>query len=100
MSKLNEIIGAEMARRGAIPFARYMDLALYCPVYGYYESEKDKIGREGDFGECLADRRDGGLGDSIPVGNAEPPIVNIKASPVPFIGPGENENTRAAGGKR
>jgi len=26
-----------------------MDLALYCPVYGYYESEKDKIGRAGDF---------------------------------------------------
>ena len=26
-----------------------MELALYCPVYGYYESEKDKIGRAGDF---------------------------------------------------
>ena len=26
-----------------------MELALYCPVYGYYESEKDKIGRKGDF---------------------------------------------------
>lgn len=26
-----------------------MDLALYCPVYGYYEKEKDRIGRQGDF---------------------------------------------------
>lgn len=26
-----------------------MELALYCPVYGYYEAEKDKIGRRGDF---------------------------------------------------
>lgn len=26
-----------------------MELALYCPVYGYYEKEGDKIGRSGDF---------------------------------------------------
>ncbi len=26
-----------------------MRLALYCPVYGYYEKEEDKIGRNGDF---------------------------------------------------
>jgi len=26
-----------------------MELALYCPDYGYYESERDKIGRAGDF---------------------------------------------------
>ena len=38
-----------MSRDGTIPFARFMELALYCPVYGYYESEKDKIGRAGDF---------------------------------------------------
>lgn len=41
-----------------------MELALYCPVYGYYETEGDKIGRRGDyftsvsvgrlFGELLA----------------------------------------------
>ncbi|MEY2428439.1 MAG: hypothetical protein QOJ40_1324, partial [Verrucomicrobiota bacterium] len=41
-----------------------MRLALYCPVYGYYEKEEDKIGRQGDyytsvsvgslFGELLA----------------------------------------------
>ena len=26
-----------------------MHLALYCPVYGYYEKEKDNLGRRGDF---------------------------------------------------
>jgi SAM-dependent MidA family methyltransferase len=26
-----------------------MKLALYCPVYGYYEKEKDNLGRAGDF---------------------------------------------------
>ncbi len=26
-----------------------MELALYCPVYGYYEMEKDRIGQRGDF---------------------------------------------------
>ena len=41
-----------------------MELALYCPVYGYYEKEPDRIGRRGDyytsvsvgslFGELLA----------------------------------------------
>ena len=41
-----------------------MELALYCPIYGYYEREKDIIGRDGDyftsvsvgslFGELLA----------------------------------------------
>lgn len=47
-----------------MPFARFMELALYCPVCGYYEKEKDTIGRRGDyytsvsvgsaFGELLA----------------------------------------------
>jgi SAM-dependent MidA family methyltransferase len=26
-----------------------MELALYCPVYGYYEKEKDNVGKHGDF---------------------------------------------------
>ena len=26
-----------------------MEIALYCPVYGYYEKEKDTVGRAGDF---------------------------------------------------
>lgn len=49
MSKLDDIIKAEIALRGAIPFARFMELALYCPEYGFYERESDTVGRGGDF---------------------------------------------------
>ncbi len=49
MSELADIIKVEIAVRGAIPFARFMELALYCPDYGYYERESVTIGRRGDF---------------------------------------------------
>ncbi len=49
MSELANIIKAEIAVRGAISFARFMELALYCPDYGYYERESVTIGRRGDF---------------------------------------------------
>jgi SAM-dependent MidA family methyltransferase len=49
MSQLLEIIKAEIALQGAIPFARFMELALYCPDYGFYERESDTVGRGGDF---------------------------------------------------
>ncbi|HEX5221458.1 MAG TPA: SAM-dependent methyltransferase [Verrucomicrobiae bacterium] len=32
-----------------ISFARFMELALYCPDCGYYEKENDRLGRRGDF---------------------------------------------------
>jgi len=64
MAALTDIIRDEIAKNGPIPFARFMELALYCPEYGYYETERDKIGRRGDyftsvsvgnlFGELLA----------------------------------------------
>jgi SAM-dependent MidA family methyltransferase len=49
MSELANKIKAEIAVRGAIPFARFMELALYCPDYGYYERESVTVGRSGDF---------------------------------------------------
>ncbi|HVU26229.1 MAG TPA: SAM-dependent methyltransferase [Verrucomicrobiae bacterium] len=49
MTKLFELIRAEVVRRGVLPFARFMELALYCPEYGYYETKKDNPGRRGDF---------------------------------------------------
>jgi SAM-dependent MidA family methyltransferase len=49
MSKLAEIIAEEVQIHGAIPFARFMELALYCPVYGYYEKEGDTVGKRGDY---------------------------------------------------
>ena len=64
MSEAAEKIAEEIAGNGAITFARFMELALYCPVCGYYEKEEDIIGRRGDyytsvsvgslFGELLA----------------------------------------------
>jgi SAM-dependent MidA family methyltransferase len=39
----------EVARRGPITFARFMDLALYDPAGGYYRGDAARPGREGDF---------------------------------------------------
>jgi SAM-dependent MidA family methyltransferase len=49
LTQLFEIISTEIKKRGAISFEEFMRLALYCPVYGFYEKEKDRIGRDGDF---------------------------------------------------
>jgi SAM-dependent MidA family methyltransferase len=44
-----EIIREEIAKNRVISFARFMELALYCPETGYYETNKDNVGRAGDF---------------------------------------------------
>jgi SAM-dependent MidA family methyltransferase len=44
-----EIIRAEIEKCGIMPFARFMELALYAPGCGYYETEKSTVGRRGDF---------------------------------------------------
>lgn len=49
MGMLTEIIRAEITARGVIPFAEFMELALYCPEYGYYEKKSGTVGRGGDF---------------------------------------------------
>jgi SAM-dependent MidA family methyltransferase len=49
MNPLSVIIRRETAQRGVLSFARFMELALYCPVHGYYETKKDNPGRHGDF---------------------------------------------------
>lgn len=64
MSPLEKIIWNELKKCGVISFARFMELALYCPVYGFYEQEPDIIGKGGHyytsistgslFGELLA----------------------------------------------
>ena len=38
-----------MPCEGAIPFVRFMTLALYHPEYGYYTSSREKIGLAADF---------------------------------------------------
>ena len=42
-------IREEIQQKGTISFARFMELALYCPETGYYEAKKDMVGRGGDF---------------------------------------------------
>ncbi len=64
MSQVAAKIAAEIREQGPIPFRRFMELALYCPVFGYYEKIGDTPGRRGDyftsvsvgslFGELLA----------------------------------------------
>jgi SAM-dependent MidA family methyltransferase len=39
----------EIRRSGPIPFARFMELALYDPEGGYYRSAEARPGRSGDF---------------------------------------------------
>ena len=42
-------IRAEIERDGPLPFARFMDLALYDPTGGYYRAAAARPGRDGDF---------------------------------------------------
>ena len=49
-AKLEALIRAEIAAQGgAIPFSRFMELALYAPGLGYYSAGATKFGAAGDF---------------------------------------------------
>jgi SAM-dependent MidA family methyltransferase len=64
MPALTQVIAEEIAREEAIPFSRFMELALYHAEHGYYERHAQQIGCQGDyytnvsagplFGELLA----------------------------------------------
>lgn len=43
------ILAAIDAADGALPFSRFMDMALYEPGFGYYSAGAAKFGAEGDF---------------------------------------------------
>jgi SAM-dependent MidA family methyltransferase len=49
LSEIIEKIAAKIRSEGAISFASFMDIALYCPDCGFYEKEKDILGKRGDF---------------------------------------------------
>ncbi|MED1792647.1 SAM-dependent methyltransferase [Brevibacillus nitrificans] len=80
---LYTVIHREIASRSerAIPFSRYMELALYHPIYGYYMSDKPKVGKDGDFftsasvhpvfGETLADA----VADMWRIAQMEAPVL-------------------------
>jgi SAM-dependent MidA family methyltransferase len=46
---LADVIAAEIAAGGPIPFARFMELTLYHPALGYYRSGRRRIGARGDY---------------------------------------------------
>jgi SAM-dependent MidA family methyltransferase len=47
---LQRLIADDIARQGgAIPFSRFMELALYAPGLGYYSGGAAKLGKDGDF---------------------------------------------------
>jgi SAM-dependent MidA family methyltransferase len=48
-SSVAEQIAEEIRARGPIPFARFMELALYAPKIGYYERSLSQTGKCGDF---------------------------------------------------
>src|SRR3990167_8008710 len=49
-AQLTEFIRRDIAEKGGwIPFARYMELALYAPGLGYYTAGAHKFGAAGDF---------------------------------------------------
>jgi SAM-dependent MidA family methyltransferase len=52
---LRGFILSQMEERGPIPFSQFMEWCLYHPEYGYYRSEKTRIGKEGDYytGPCV-----------------------------------------------
>jgi len=47
--ELRAILVDRIQRQGRISFAEFMDLVLYHPEHGYYNSFKEKIGPEGDY---------------------------------------------------
>src|SRR5580698_9268941 len=82
------VIREEILQSGAISFARFMELALYCPETGYYEAKKDIVGQRGDFvtsvstgsffGELLAYQFAEWLGE-LPIVDCRLPIVEAGA---------------------
>jgi SAM-dependent MidA family methyltransferase len=65
LEAMRALLHAEIsAAGGALPFDRYMELALYAPALGYYVNGRRKFGEGGDFvtapelspvfGQCLA----------------------------------------------
>jgi SAM-dependent MidA family methyltransferase len=49
MNEISQLLRQEIATHGAISFARFMEIALYCPKIGYYERDSGLIGLAGQF---------------------------------------------------
>jgi SAM-dependent MidA family methyltransferase len=49
LMSLPEIIIDRIQKDGVLSFRDFMEMALYFPGYGYYTSDRQKIGKSGDF---------------------------------------------------
>ncbi len=49
MQLLKNLIIEEVNKKGKIPFAEFMQMALYHLKYGYYNSDTERVGRFGDY---------------------------------------------------
>ncbi|HET6804373.1 MAG TPA: SAM-dependent methyltransferase [Frateuria sp.] len=47
--RLLQLLRAQIASHGPMPFAQYMERCLYAPGLGYYSAGKTKFGEAGDF---------------------------------------------------
>lgn len=46
---LKNFIFSQIVEQGALPFSKFMEWCLYHPDFGYYQTEGEKIGKEGDY---------------------------------------------------
>ena len=46
---LKTFILSQIEEKGPVPFSQFMEWCLYHPSYGYYASERTKIGKDGDY---------------------------------------------------
>lgn len=49
MTEISRILEEDIQKLGVISFTRFMEVALYCPQFGYYEQKRQHIGRAGDY---------------------------------------------------
>ncbi len=49
MTRADELIRQEIARTGPLSFSKFMELALYHPLYGYYNRRAPQRGVQGDY---------------------------------------------------
>ncbi len=47
--ELSEILRKKIKKEGPVSFRDFMEMALYYPALGYYNSDRDRIGKKGDY---------------------------------------------------
>lgn len=95
---LEEILRAEIRRRGAISFHRFMEMALYHPQHGYYRRARDPFGRSGDFFTAEQVQPVFGLLMASVIGGLREELGNPEGFRVVELGAGRGEMAEALAG--